>query len=341
MDLHCYPIEDSNKIFQSVVNAIDIQNRFQFRRFVSTLKFPDIRGGINASDESTPSAEPTGKWWRHLVAGGTAGVISRTVTAPLDRVKVFVQVQTCNQKMLECFNGMIKEGGFRSLWRGNGMNVLKIGPESAIKFATYEQFKRFIKGDSKENLTVYERFIAGALAGAISQSSIYPFEVLKTRLALRKTGQYSSMVDAAIKIYKREGFHSFYRGYLPNILGIIPYAGIELAMYETLKKKYLMSAHSSKEEPNVYILLACSGASCTLGLLCTYPLALIKTKLQAKTTKPSAVSMTEVIKEVIRTAGVRGLYRGLTPNLIKVIPSVCIGFVVYEYSSRLLGVRMT
>jgi hypothetical protein len=55
---------------------------------------------------------------------------------------------------------------------------------------------------------------------------------LKTRLALRKTGQYRSIADAACKIYTKEGWKSFYRGYVPNLLGIIPYAGIDLAVYE-------------------------------------------------------------------------------------------------------------
>ena len=57
-------------------------------------------------------------------------------------------------------------------------------------------------------------------------------QVLKTRLALRKTGQYSGMWDCACKVYKHEGIRSFYRGYMPNLLGIIPYAGIDLAVYE-------------------------------------------------------------------------------------------------------------
>lgn len=57
-------------------------------------------------------------------------------------------------------------------------------------------------------------------------------QVLKTRLALRKTGQYKSIADAAMKIYTKEGMKSFYRGYVPNLLGIIPYAGIDLAIYE-------------------------------------------------------------------------------------------------------------
>lgn len=107
--------------------------------------------------------------------------------------------------------------------------------------------------------------MAGSLAGAIAQSSIYPMEVratlvlgwavrmcvrvasglcscfpcsfwvrqvLKTRMALRKTGQYSGMLDCARKILAREGMAAFYKGYVPNMLGIIPYAGIDLAVYE-------------------------------------------------------------------------------------------------------------
>ena len=58
------------------------------------------------------------------------------------------------------------------------------------------------------------------------------FQVMKTRLTLRKTGQYTGMFDCAKKILQKEGVKAFYKGYLPNILGIIPYAGIDLAVYE-------------------------------------------------------------------------------------------------------------
>lgn len=106
---------------------------------------------------------------------------------------------------------MLKEGGITGLWRGNFINVLKIAPESAIKFAAYEKMKRIIKGDERSTLEIHERFMAGAMAGGFSQTAIYPMEVLKTRLALRKTGQYKGIVDAATKIYRKEGLRSFYR----------------------------------------------------------------------------------------------------------------------------------
>lgn len=87
-------------------------------------------------------------------------------------------------------------------------------------------------GSDQQSIGIPERFVAGSLAGVIAQSSIYPMEVLKTRLALRKTGQYSGISDCAKHILRREGVAAFYKGYIPNMLGIIPYAGIDLAVYE-------------------------------------------------------------------------------------------------------------
>ncbi|CAH0546112.1 unnamed protein product [Brassicogethes aeneus] len=332
---------DEWRDFLLLAPSSNIQDLITYWRHSTYL---DIGEDMNVPDDFTQSEMQTGMWWRHLAAGGIAGAVSRTCTAPLDRLKVFLQVQPSKQKISDCFKNMLKEGGVNGLWRGNGINVLKIAPETAIKFAAYEKVKRFIKGDSKHTLSIYERFFAGATAGAISQTAIYPLEVLKTRLALRKTGQYKSIADAAYKIYVGEGMRSFYRGYIPNILGIIPYAGIDLAVYETLKKKYFMT-HAQDEQPSFWTLLACGSASSTLGQMCSYPLALVRTRLQAQiihpSIDPSTVTMTGTFKGIIEKEGLLGLYRGITPNFIKVMPAVSISYVVYEYSSRLLGVNMT
>ena len=66
-------------------------------------------------------------------------------------------------------------------------------------------------------------------------SYIFVFiQVLKTRLALRKTGQYKGIFDCSAKIFQQEGVKAFYKGYIPNLIGIIPYAGIDLAVYEVM-----------------------------------------------------------------------------------------------------------
>ncbi|XP_011179653.1 calcium-binding mitochondrial carrier protein SCaMC-3 isoform X2 [Zeugodacus cucurbitae] len=338
--------------FLLLAPSTDIHDLIKFWRHSTYL---DIGEDLNVPDDFTQSEMQTGMWWRHLAAGGIAGAVSRTCTAPLDRIKVYLQVQTHKAGISDSLRYMLNEGGLRSMWRGNGINVLKIAPESAIKFAAYEKIKRLIRGDEKRQMTIGERFMAGAAAGGISQTVIYPMEVLKTRLALRKTGQYKGILDAAKKIYLMEGVRSFYRGYIPNMLGIIPYAGIDLAVYETLKKKYL-SSHNT-EQPSFLVLLACGSASSTLGQVCSYPLALVRTRLQAqvisKNKQPSVGiplrqagainddNMFGVFRKILHNEGICGLYRGITPNFIKVLPAVSISYVVYEYSSRALGVNMT
>ncbi|KAJ4932009.1 hypothetical protein JOQ06_010444 [Pogonophryne albipinna] len=237
--------------------------------------------------------------------------------------------------------GMVREGGVSSLWRGNGINVLKIAPESAIKFMAYEQIKWMIRGRKEGGgLRVHERFIAGSLAGATAQTIIYPLEVLKTRLTLRKTGQYSGMADCARQILTREGVRAFYRGYLPNTLGIIPYAGIDLAVYETLKNAWLQRNAADSADPGVLVLLGCGTISSTCGQLASYPLALIRTRMQAQAAHEGKSKLTMVgqFKHIISHEGVPGLYRGLTPNFLKVIPAVSISYVVYEHMKKVLGV---
>lgn len=303
----------------------------------------DVGENLMVPDEFTSEEHITGMWWRHLVAGGGAGAVSRTCTAPLDRLKVLLQVHgshTNNMCIVSGLTQMIKEGGIRSLWRGNGINVIKIAPESALKFMAYEQIKRLM-GSSGETLGITERFVAGSLAGVIAQSAIYPMEVLKTRLALRKTGQYKGISDCAKQIMRGEGVSAFYKGYVPNMLGIIPYAGIDLAVYETLKNTWLQRYGTDSADPGVFVLLACGTVSSTCGQLASYPLALVRTRMQAQASIEGAsqVSMTGLFKQIMKTEGPTGLYRGLTPNFLKVIPAVSISYVVYEHIKSALGVQ--
>ncbi|NXS39623.1 SCMC1 protein, partial [Balaeniceps rex] len=239
--------------------------------------------------------------------------------------------------MTEClssgFKQMLKEGGVRSLWRGNGVNVVKIAPETAIKFWAYEQYKKILTKDDGKLGTV-ERFVSGSLAGATAQTSIYPMEVSNRESA--STGETTK----CLKILKREGVKAFYKGYIPNILGIIPYAGIDLAVYELLKSTWLEHYASSSANPGVFVLLGCGTVSSTCGQLASYPLALIRTRMQAQASVEGApqLNMVGLFQRIMATEGIRGLYRGIAPNFMKVLPAVSISYVVYEKMKQNLGI---
>ncbi|XP_058492939.1 calcium-binding mitochondrial carrier protein SCaMC-2-A [Solea solea] len=302
----------------------------------------DVGDDLLVPDDFTVEEKQTGMWWRHLVAGGGAGAVSRTCTAPLDRLKVMMQVYGSRSNNIYIMSGlaqMVKEGGARSLWRGNGINIIKIAPESALKFMAYEQIKHLI-GSETQTLSILERFAAGSMAGVIAQSTIYPMEVLKTRLALRKSGQYTGISDCAKQIVRREGLRAFYKGYVPNMLGIIPYAGIDLAVYETLKNRYLEQYAANGSDPGIFVLLACGTVSSTCGQLASYPLALVRTRMQAQamSERKQPVTMTGLFRQILETEGPKGLYRGLAPNFLKVVPAVSISYVVYENIKKQLGV---
>ncbi|KAM6921845.1 mitochondrial adenyl nucleotide antiporter SLC25A24 isoform 2-T2 [Xenentodon cancila] len=303
----------------------------------------DIGDSLTIPDEFTEEEKTTGMWWKQLSAGAMAGAVSRTGTAPLDRMKVFMQVHASKSNKISLVGGfkqMLKEGGVASLWRGNGINVLKIAPETAIKFMAYEQYKKMLSSEPGK-IQTHERFMAGSLAGATAQTAIYPMEVLKTRLTLRKTGQYSGMFDCAKKILRKEGVKAFYKGYIPNILGIIPYAGIDLAVYESMKNIWLSNYAKDTANPGVLVLLGCGTISSTCGQLASYPLALIRTRMQAQASLEGSeqLPMGRMVAKILEKEGFFGLYRGILPNFMKVIPAVSISYVVYEYMRSGLGIQ--
>ncbi|XP_039110901.1 calcium-binding mitochondrial carrier protein SCaMC-1-like isoform X1 [Hyaena hyaena] len=300
----------------------------------------DIGESISIPDEFTEHDKHSGDWWRRLVAAGIAGAVARTCTAPLDRLKVMMQVHSLKSRRLRLIGGfeqMVKEGGIRSLWRGNGVNVFKIAPETALKIGAYEQYKKWLSFDGAK-IGIIERFVSGSLAGATAQTCIYPMEVLKTRLILGKTGQYSGIIDCGKKLLKQEGVRTFFKGYIPNFLGILPYAGIDLAVYELLKNYWLEHYAANSVDPGMIILLGCSALSHTCGQIASFPLNLIRTRMQAQVLEEKGTtSMIHLIQEIYNNEGKRGFFRGLTPNIIKVLPAVIISCAAYEKTRQHMG----
>ncbi|CAO2828661.1 unnamed protein product [Amaranthus hypochondriacus] len=274
---------------------------------------------------------------KYLIAGGIAGAASRTATAPLDRLKVVLQVQTKEARIMPEVRKIWNEGKIFAFFRGNGLNVVKVAPESAIRFYTYELLKGVImeaRGGEKADIGGMGRLVAGGLAGAVAQTAIYPIDLVKTRLQTCECldGKVPRIGALTRDIWVKEGSRAFYKGLFPSVLGIIPYAGIDLAAYETLKdmaKIYILQ----DSEPGPLVQLGCGTISGAVGATCVYPLQVVRTRMQASQSK---ATMSEVFWATFKKEKLRGFYKGLFPNLLKVIPSASITYLVYEAMKKRL-----
>lgn len=280
---------------------------------------------------------------RYLIAGAVAGAASRTVTAPLDRLKVILQVQTTRTSLMPTIKSIWKDGGLRGFFRGNGLNVVKVAPESALRFYTYEMLKRVIVtaqgGEEKAEIGPMGRLLAGGVAGAVAQTTVYPMDLVKTRLQTHVSdgGKIPSLGQMTRDIWVQEGPRAFYRGVVPSLIGIIPYAGIDLAAYETFKdlsKKYILQ----DGEPGPLVQLVCGMTSGALGASCVYPLQVVRTRMQAQRPDTDAAykGMSDVFRRTFKHEGLRGFYKGIFPNLLKVVPSASITYMVYETMKKRL-----
>ncbi|KAE8123763.1 hypothetical protein FH972_018695 [Carpinus fangiana] len=279
---------------------------------------------------------------KYFIAGGIAGAASRTATAPLDRLKVVLQVQTTRACIVPAIKKIWKEDGFLGFFRGNGLNVVKVAPESAIKFYAYEMLKSIIgdgTGVDKGDIGASGRLFAGGMAGAIAQFAIYPLDLVKTRLqtCACEGGKVPKLGKLTKDIWVQEGPRAFYKGLVPSVLGIIPYAGIDLAAYETLKE--MSKTHILHDgEPGPLVQLGCGTISGALGATCVYPLQVIRTRMQAQRYNDGAAykGMSDVFLRTLQREGYRGFYKGLFPNLLKVVPAASITYLVYETMKKSL-----
>eukprot|EP01065_Artemidia_motanka_P032017 TRINITY_DN3902_c3_g1_i2.p1 TRINITY_DN3902_c3_g1~~TRINITY_DN3902_c3_g1_i2.p1 ORF type:complete len:374 (+),score=36.81 TRINITY_DN3902_c3_g1_i2:146-1267(+) len=288
-----------------------------------------------------------------VAAGAVAGVVSRTCTAPLDRLKTLivlrdpfkgtqrVRMSATNAGVLDGLRLIYQEGGLVSFWRGNLANCVKVVPETAIKFAVFERLKPSQSTTEGGNKT-FARFLAGAAAGMVAQAAVYPLDVVKTRIVASETGVYRGMADCLTRTVRIEGPKALCRGMGTSLVGMIPYAGIDLAIFDFAKGRYVRSA--KVEKAPVPVVLACGVLSSSVAQACTYPIGLVRQRLQAQGMTPDRPAVfkspIDCFQMTYRKAGVRGLYAGFFPTLLKVVPAAAISYASYESAKDALRTRV-
>ena len=149
-------------------------------------------------------------------------------------------------------------------------------------------------------------------------------------------GVYNGIVDAFLKILREEGPGELYRGLAPSLIGVIPYAAANYFAYDTLRKAY-RKFYKQEKIGNIETLLIGSAAG-AMSSSATFPLEVARKHMQV-----GALSGRHVYKNVIHALasimeqeGIQGLYKGLGPSCIKMVPAAGISFMCYEACKRIL-----
>jgi len=158
-----------------------------------------------------------------------------------------MMINDVNQRYIGCIAAikqMIKKEGFLSWFKGNGANIVKVSPNSGIRFLTYEFCKKqFLKDPAIDKLSVPQTLASGAMAGLTSTFLTYPLDVVRVRLSLQGSSshemaapRYKGILHGFTKIHAEEGIRGLYKGLGTAIMSVAPWVSISFASYEGLKK---------------------------------------------------------------------------------------------------------
>ncbi|KAI3401951.1 hypothetical protein diail_6511 [Diaporthe ilicicola] len=292
-----------------------------------------------------------------VVAGAVTGLISRFIIAPLDVVKIRLQLQSHSlsdplsyqhirgrgpiyKGTISTFRTIIANEGITGLWKGNVPAELMYVSYSAIQFTTYRSTTQLLRSITGEHRIpgAAETFLAGASAGAVATAATYPLDLLRTRFAAQGNEDrvYTSLARAVAQIQRDEGPRGFFRGLAPGLAQIIPYMGMFFAAYEALRV------------PLGALDLPFGGGDALAGTVASvvsktgvFPLDTVRKRIQVQgptraryvhknIPEYNGLGTIGTMRSILRTEGVRSLYRGLTVSLLKAAPASAVTVWTYE-----------
>lgn len=257
-----------------------------------------------------------------LIIGGMAGVISRTSVAP---VELFIMQQQNQYLPNTTIKSVIQKEGIKGLWKGNYVNSIRIFPQMAINYSSYQYFKNNIYNNYITNINILN-LLSGTTAGIISMTAIYPLENIRSRLALQTNNDhYKGISD----IVKKTKITQLYNGLRMSILGYAPYNALNFTFYEFFKN---ISKENVTLNPFIKQVLS-GGLAGSCAVTVTYPTDLIRRRLQLQgfdKLVPKYNGIIDCICKIYNTEGIRGFYRGLPACYMKIFPSLSIQFYMIE-----------
>jgi len=292
----------------------------------------------------------------NFLAGGVSGAVAKTATAPIERVKLLIQTQDANPKIIsgevkrytgivDCFSRVASEQGVKAFWRGNLTNIIRYFPTQAFNFAFKDSIKAmFPKADKK---TEFGKFflinmVSGGLAGAGSLMIVYPLDYARTRLASDVGGgkaQFNGLLDCLTKTVKSGGLPALYNGIGVSIIGIIPYRGAYFGLFDTLSG-YNPWQKDSNALFRATSKFACAQVSAIAAGYASYPFDTVRRRLQMQSEKPKEewvyAGTMDCFKKIIKNEGTAALFKGAGANALRTVGAALV-LVLYSEITGAVG----
>jgi solute carrier family 25 phosphate transporter 23/24/25/41 len=244
--------------------------------------------------------------------------------------------------VLQAIRDVAKAEGVRSLWRGNLTSVLHKFPSGGINYFVYESTKIFLRPfwRNENDPGIRIRFGCGFLGGTAASALTYPLDIIRTRLAANTAvGRPSLSLRSTVdNLIAEGGFRALFRGVGVTLVCQGTNIALNFAMYETLQIRAIAFerrlweslgwvSSPNKQRGSFLTSLACGACAGVTASTLIFPLDLVRRRQQVMKGSESGLA---VIRDVLQKEGFRGLYQGLGPELLKVLPGVAINFYVYE-----------
>ncbi|KAI4215057.1 MAG: hypothetical protein LQ351_002371 [Letrouitia transgressa] len=292
-----------------------------------------------------------------LLGGLLAGLASSLVSHPLDLIKTRLQIDQSSSSQFGSSFRIAREainhdGVTRGLYRGLSPNLIGNSVSWALYFLCYGGIKDRLGADQR-GLTYYEYFIASGTAGSrptttksaklISLGTLTvictnPIWVVKTRMlstAASHPQAYQSITHGVRHILRSEGFRGFYRGLTPSLFGVT-HGAFQFMAYEQLKEVVHSSKPDERKMLTAFDYVWTSSAAKIFASTTTYPYQVVRSRLQTYEAGRNYLNAKDTVAKIWQREGLRGFYKGLSPNLFRVLPSTWVTFLVYEEAKALL-----
>ncbi|OQS00471.1 Mitochondrial Carrier (MC) Family [Achlya hypogyna] len=266
-------------------------------------------------------------------AGGMAGVVSKTVVAPFERVKIVCQTGASSEGMVATTRRILATEGVLGFWRGNWAACVRILPHKAVLFGWSDIYRSILSTQTLVPIAPSQvGFFAGAWAGTTACILTYPLDFIRTRLAgkIESLPRHSSMLQAFVVIVREEGARALFRGMGPTLLGSIPYEGIKFGSYDILRG-FLPDGIDPKAD--FAGKMVCGGGAGMIATLLTYPNDTVRRRMQMQGIGGNPRLYKHTVDCYIKLAkaeGIKSYYRGLTPTLVRAMPNMGIQFACYD-----------